>query len=276
MILLYLILIICVIIWLKFGQSLESVQYYHNKLLKSFDWSELEGLKYCIYSSILYSGSYLDTNEKIFKLYGPNYTRHFQPIGLISRKKDNYLIIALKSTANLNDVLVSVNHQLIDIPEGQIHQGYYENALEILPSILNIIRYFPEKELFLTGHSMGGSLVSIVGYLIKKFIKGYKIRIETYGSPKYGNIQLKSYMEKRLEITNYVNEADLVIQKPLDKRYTRIGKVIKHRIDTGNDNVNHGIKVYRECVLKVKESKIPKRGHRFDEIVSRFFFDILG
>ena len=271
----YVILIICIIIWLNFGRSLESVQYYHNKLLQNFDWSELEGLRYCIYSSILYSGSYLSTTEKIFKIHGPNYTRQIQPVGVIIRK-ENYLAIAIKSTANLNDVLVSIDHQLVDIPEGQIHKGYYKNAIEILPYILDIIRYFPEKELFLTGHSMGGSLVSIMGYLIHKFIKGYKIRIETYGSPKYGNIQLKGFMEKILDITNYINDADLVVKKPIDKRYVRIGKVVKHRVDTGNDNVNHGIKVYRECVLKVKESNIPKRGHRFDEIVSRFVFDILG
>lgn len=124
---------------------------------------------------------------------------------------------------------------------------------------------------------MGGALSSIVGFLLCKYYS-YNIKVYSFASPKFGNKQLKYYIEnmKKLKIFNILNEADMVIHKPLNWKYTRIGREIKFRIDTGNDNVNHGIKVYRECVLKTKKSIIPKRGHRIDEILSRWFLDILG
>ena len=296
----YITIVIFSVIWIKFGESLESVQYYHHKLIslewnnyvpsfEDMDYSNKESLtllRCCVLSGIIYSkkDNYIPKSlllpffQKIYKLIGLSYTRKLQTVGYVAKCKD-YLIISLVSTANLNDVLVSTDNKLTDIIEGQIHKGYYIHTLELIPSILKILSLYPNiKKLYITGHSMGGALSSIVGYFINKNFSDYFIKVYTYASPKYGNKQLKYYLEKRKNIVffNTINESDMVIYKPLHWKYTRIGKEINHKIDTGNDNVNHGIKVYRECVLKKEKSEIPKRPHRMDEIISRWFLDILG
>lgn len=296
---LYVILIIFVIIFNFFGKSLESVQYYHHKLMFELEWdnekplwvhgysqkNSLILLKCCVFGSILQSQGkesllfmYVPCFfKRIFSIDGLSWTRDIQRVGYMATC-DDFFIISLFSTSNISDVLFSTNNKLIDIDDGQVHEGYYVHTFEFLGCVLRNLKCFPSiKKLFITGHSMGGSLGSILGYILNKFFL-YDVKIYTFGSPKFGNNQMKHYIQKskNIEIWNVINSADLVPYKPSNWKYTRIGKTIKHRIDTGNDNVNHGIKVYREIVLRKEKSAIAKRPHRIDEIISRFFLDILG
>ena len=68
------------------------------------------------------------------------------------------------------------------------------------------------------------------------------------------------------------------MHKPVDPQYHRVGKDIHWKLDSGNDNVNHGIRTYKECVLEIKQedSSIKKRMHRLDEIISRGVLDLLS
>jgi triacylglycerol lipase len=280
-------------IWIYFGKSLEDIQYFHNKLLE-LDWGKsmyvsfnlfeynttesLSMLRYCVFSSVVYANNFScvlnRTFKKIYKLYD---TKEIN-VGFMT-KNDNHFVVTLVSTANLGDVLVSADTNLIDIEDGQVHKGYYNHTLELICPILKVLALYPNvRNIFITGHSMGGALACLVGYFINKHIGNYNIKIYTYGSPKYGNKQLKYYLEnqERLKIFNVMNSFDIIIKKPLFWKYTTIGEKIVHSIDTGNDNVNHGIKVYRECVLKVKETLIPRRAHRFDEIIFKIVLDLFS
>lgn len=272
-----------------FGISLGSVQYYHNKLLYEMDWEDdtlvwknfyneniaLTLLKYCVISSSI-SSSISVFNYDLHKIEGYSFTRQNQIIGY-GRKVDDFIVLSLISTSNISDVLFSLNNDLVDIDDGQIHRGYYVHTMEFLSSILMFMnKYSGIRKLYITGHSLGGALSSVLGYILNKNF-GFEVIVYTYGSPKFGNKQLKHFIEnmKGIKIYNVINSADVVTNKPTNWKYVRIGNEIKNRCDTGNDNVNHGIKVYRD-VVKNRKSNVPKRKHRFDEILQRFFLDILG
>lgn len=297
LLLLYCSLVVFVVILKYFGESLESVQRYHHKLFRREEWENLEWvgeysesrslvlLQCCVLGSIVYSEKKKCINamyvpsffERIFSIEGLSFTRTIQNVGYVGKCSD-FFVISLVSTANISDVMFSTSNDLIDVEDGQIHEGYYTHTLEFLGSVLNaLVKYRDIKKIFITGHSMGGSLGCILGYLLNKHFC-YDVEVYTYASPKFGNNQLKYYIDKckNLKIYNTINLADLVVYKPNNWKYVRIGKTIEHRIDTGNDNVNHGIKVYREIVLKKEKSSIVKREHRVDEVMSRFFLDILG
>lgn len=287
------ILIYCLILY--FGNSLEQVQYFHCKIMDNWegikDLSLCWDLKYskqnalsllylCVLGSVLYSGvSFIKKPsfvEDIEIMYGYSFSMKKSKIGYILNNSD-FLVIVLFSTSNLSDVLFSLMNTLIDIDDGQIHEGYYMHTIEFLPNILECLsKYEHKKKIYVTGHSLGGSLGSVLGYLLSKFFN-YSVCVYTFGSPKFGNNQLKFKIEsmKNIVIWNTINEADKIPEKPNNWKYTRIGKTVKRRVDTGNDNVNHGIKVYKE-IVEESETKIKKRKHRFDEILSRVFLDILG
>jgi len=282
---LYVVLVIIYVIWIYFGESLINVQRWHQKLLLEYKWEDpkLFFLRTCALSSVLIGTNFRFPPRslipkgqlKIYRLLGYTFSRKNQNVGFVSVGEE-FTTVTLASTSNLSDVFFSMYNNLIDIEEGCIHEGYYKHSLEIFPNLMKIIHLQPNKNIVLTGHSLGGVLASILGYMLSRY--NFKVNVHTFGSPKFANNQLKHFIEKieNLKIVNVVNTADAVTKKPSNWKYTRVGDTIEGRIDTGNDNVNHGIKVYREILLGVEKTKIGKRGHRIDEILGRWFLDILG
>lgn len=288
------IFIITLVTFLRyFNDNLESVQVYHNRLL-DYSWKhEQLDLYYCCLASIIRK------NAKSIKIplrencidfiYGYNYNDIPEIVGIIINEN----IIVFISTANLDDILSSLESQQKEIPQGMIHYGYDKRFQRIYNSLMkNLIKYrssgcsdnlsddrsdnrSSEQKLTLIGHSLGGVMASIAGFYLNLDFN-FNVKVRTYGSPKWGNRQLKRFIETKenISITNYINTSDPVIYKP-GNNYLRIGKTISGHIDTGNDNVNHGIKVYRELVVNNFDFKTKTRNHRFDEIISRKIMNML-
>jgi len=292
---LYLLLIIIFIIWIKFTKSFEELQYYSTYFI-DYDWKEdnlttenffnytedksLSLLKCCVLSSIIYSNELNFSNpsyfNKVYKLDCLTFLRNKKIKGFLATSKD-FVVISIVSTSNMEDILVSSNANKIDIEDGEIHEGYYTQAIEILTKITEILSNHRDiKKIYLSGHSFGGTIISIIGYLLAKN-DYHDVCCYSFGGVKYGDKTLKYNIEKmtNLKIYNILNIADLIIHKPLINNFIRIGEDIKHRIDTGNDNLNHSIKVYRECVLKVENSEIKGRSNRFYENIFRMVLDFI-
>lgn len=203
---------------------------------------------------------------------------HDECIGFYMKHKDKH-IISISGTTTLSDVYISMNTELIHVMEGRFHKGYFDYALTILPQIINIIQTYSIQTLYLTGHSMGGAVISILSYLISYNFQTINIHVYTFGVPKYTTKTMNQYFKsKQINIIHYLNEADPVIYKPLIEDLTRVGKCIYYKVDTGNDNINHSMKAYKECILRTppEKSKLKKRLHTCGELLSRIFLDILG
>ncbi|KAG0683261.1 hypothetical protein C6P40_002122 [Pichia californica] len=78
-----------------------------------------------------------------------------------------------------------------------IHKGFYDGSKEIydamFPKLLSLIKEYPDFKIVLTGHSLGGAIVPLLG--IELFILGYKPIVATFGSPKIGNKRFKKWMD---------------------------------------------------------------------------------
>lgn len=336
----YILIVIVYCICQYFGSSLESVQYFHNKLYDpeltidklifetkfetKFDTKfetkfdkqvSLILLNCCVMSSIIYSerDKFYDfeinpqnprnqnqknqsqkiQNQKnqIQKIQGCTFTYKSQTIGFVSLQDPlhgaPFAVITCVSTSCLSDVIFSSFNKLIDVDDGKIHEGYYIHAMEFIPDVLKILSSRMDiRRLYITGHSLGGTLASIVGYLLSTHF-GYDSVIYAFGSPKFGDCDTKKSIESssNIVIHNVLNTADLIINKPSNRKYVRIGNNVRVRKDTGNNNVNHGIKIYRKILLDINSDRGSKnrsdeetctRPHRFDEILSRMFLDLLG
>jgi triacylglycerol lipase len=293
----YIILILLFCIWSKFGKSFENIQYYTTGLL-DYDWNNknltsdnffeynknksLTLLKCCVLSSIMYSNplNFIECKSfnKVYQLKSYTFSRMRQTFGFIALC-DDFWVISIKSTSNLDDIFTSSHNNLIDVDEGEIHQGYYIQSIELLNDIYEILlKHKNIKKVYITGHSLGGTLANVIGYLLAKILKCYQICVYSYASIKFGNKLLKYNIEKikNLKIFNIINKADMVTLKPINNLYKRIGETIEHRIDTGNDNVNHGIKVYRSCILKENKIPIKNRKSNFNEKFFRTVIDLMG
>jgi hypothetical protein len=200
-------------------------------------------------------------------------------MGVCLKHESNALIISLNSTMCFNDVLTNLQTKLVPFYQGKVHKGYFTRILELFDNLHETLKKSNRRILYLTGHSMGGALVTILAHWIYiKFPNRYIIHVYTFGSPKYCDHTFHEWSTNQctIKIFNYLNICDPVIYKPVKSEYTRTGKNFLWNIDTKNDNVNHGIRAYKECVQLEPQTKIKKRIHRYDEILSRFFLDLFS
>lgn len=291
MIIIFIILIYILVIY--FDRSLEKTQKYHLKILKPVNWNNFkfhhkteynnnlakELLNMCCLSSCVYSKfSDLPT---VYSISSNSFCKETRNVGIF-KVINECLYVSLVSTCNLEDVCYSIDKIFVTETSKcgysfKVHRGYFKKANEIYSSITKNTEYLKLKfnKVVLCGHSFGGVLATIVGYLFSKFTD-FSILVYTFGSPKFGNTQMSFYVGncKQLNIFNIINLPDHVVHKPSDWRFMRVGKEIQFDYDTGNDNVNHGIKVYTQ--LLNNERNILKRNNRLDEIMSKFVLDMLG
>lgn len=269
-------IIILYIIWISFGSSLKNVQYYCTKYLY-LDYGDgsnnyLNALKWCTLNCILFSNrpffEYLISDAKIL----------YDDTGVAAGffKRDGcQLIISFISTANLDHVKIATENSVNYLG---FHTGYYRRTENLLKKYIYDLENI--DEIILCGHSMAGAMSGIASYLLSYRYPFSSIKNYTFGSPKF--CTKEPNWKSNIEYFDFTNSADPVIYKPLDERYIRLsteqvgGEFISRHLDTGNDNVNHSIKVYREVALKKDKTDIPRRPHRANEILSRWFLDMLG
>jgi len=108
----------------------------------------------------------------------------------------------------------------------KVHVGFYktlykENLFFNLLEDLNILlKEYPEYDLYITGHSLGGGLTTLFGYLISDHIDK-NITLITFASPRVGNKKwAKDFNEKEnLRHFRFVNQKDIVTAVPYFNYY---------------------------------------------------------
>jgi hypothetical protein len=280
---LYIVLIVLLVLLKYFNDSLESVQRYHYRLL-DYPWDNTSNqmlLRYCCLSSVIKQNPsvriYCPVIKKIKLIQGLQ-RGAIETTG-ISFVKDRKMHLVFVSTSNLDDVLYGLLKCMTETKFGMVHGGYHTKFIEMYTSILYILHEQSGEfdSILCCGHSLGGVMASIAGlYLEGNF--GYRTEVFTFGAPRWCNCQVKHYTSKRknLKITNYINTADPITQHPRSSVFVTAGDNVFGRIDTKNDNVNHGIKVYREIVSGNTNYRVAARKHRIDEVISRIILDLFS
>lgn len=291
---LYINLILFSCIWINFGKSFGNIQY-NTTCLLNLEWpkninsemffkynknNSLILLKCCVLSSIIYSNHVnfkkCDFFERVYTIESYSFSRQMHKFGFLAICK-NFMILSIKSTSNLDDIFVSSDTNFVDIDDGEIHRGYYTQSIELLPNIYEkLIKHKEIKDIFICGHSLGGTLSTVIGYLLAKFLPNYRICVYNYASIKFGNKLLKYNIEKmkNFKIFNIINKSDLVVHKPSFSEFKRIGYVIEYKIDTGSHNSNHSIRTYRNCICDFKNFKNFNKKD-INQNIFRFVLDLI-
>ena len=103
--------------------------------------------------------------------------------------------IQVKKITPYNNIYISVS------------KGFYTDYLYVKTEILNNLsileRKYNNSNIFLTGHSLGAALSTLLAYDIINEFDNYKLKyLVTYGSPRVGNIYF-SYIMKNYHYTSY-------------------------------------------------------------------------
>lgn len=125
---------------------------------------------------------------------------------LISNEQEQ--VIAVRGTANANNVMVDLDLQLeVDTITGiEIHQGFARASQSVWQDVQS--RLSKDKPIRTTGHSLGGAVALVLAMYLDK--QGYQLTdVTTYGQPKVTNVSgAKAF--SHLPLTRVVTPLDIV------------------------------------------------------------------
>ena len=103
-----------------------------------------------------------------------------------------------------------------------IHNGFYQqlyinhNFDRIKSKLLILLLEYPDYEINIIGHSLGGALSTLFGYLLAKSITN-KVTIISLGSPRVGNYYFKLDFDSQSNLKHYriSNNRDVITSVPM-------------------------------------------------------------
>ncbi len=125
------------------------------------------------------------------------------------------IVIAFRGTEadDWNDLKADINalHALAETV-GRVHRGFKQEADDLWPLLEKILES-NSKNLWFTGHSLGGAMATICGgRCLLSRIKSSPTQIQTFGSPRVGN---KRYINHaKVDYIRWVNNNDIVTRSP--------------------------------------------------------------
>jgi hypothetical protein len=95
-----------------------------------------------------------------------------------------------------------------------VHMGFHASWLHtrehVLPELEKTKAFFPDYQLTLVGHSLGGAVAALAG--LDLLARGYSPQITTYGEPRIGNAALAEYLDCRFDLNGGLPDNDTDLQ----------------------------------------------------------------
>jgi predicted lipase len=95
-----------------------------------------------------------------------------------------------------------------------VHMGFHASWIHtrphVLPELEKAKAFFPDYQLTLVGHSLGGAVAALAG--LDLLARGYDPQITTFGEPRTGNAALAKYVDSRFKLKGDVPENDTRLQ----------------------------------------------------------------
>ena len=152
--------------------------------------------------------------------------------GFIAEDAGGASIIAVKGTASLADALEDACvMQSSFLGKYPVHTGFREEFDCVWPAVRAYVTANPARPLFVTGHSLGGAIATLVALALKKEL-GRDVSLVTFGSPRVGDRTFVREFDRDVPLSvRVVRDNDLVPRVPTTD-YAHV-KTLLHLDDEG-------------------------------------------
>lgn len=141
---------------------------------------------------------------------------------------DHTVVIAFRGTDDPRDWLVNSDAAPQSVPHGVVHRGFYQGMKDLYPEVATAATAHgaDEKNLWLTGHSLGGALAAAFAYETLAEGSLRPAGVVTFGQPLLADAALGAHLSDQLggNYVRFVNERDVVTRVP--PGYAHFGKLI--------------------------------------------------
>ena len=144
-------------------------------------------------------------------------------VGITISKKNKRLNVIFRGTESYTDwkydLMVTKRRLEKNI---YVHNGFYQqlfrnnNFDKIKNKLLNLLKENSDYEINIVGHSLGGALSVLYGYLLSKTITN-QINIISLGSPRVGNYDFRQDFDSQSNLKHYriTNNRDVITAVPM-------------------------------------------------------------
>ena len=125
-------------------------------------------------------------------------------------------VVVFRGTDDNFDWFCNLNNFTTPTPQGPIHRGFQKAYLPLKPQIIKLLSRQQPKQLWLTGHSLGGALAVVCGH---DLIDNEQLDVQgviTFGQPMIASEQLAIHLDRVFlgRFAHFVNESDIVPRVP--------------------------------------------------------------
>ena len=129
---------------------------------------------------------------------------------------DQFIFVVFRGTESEADL--EANKTFVLMPwagSGRTHHGFTTGVMETLPEIKKYIGTFGcNKQLVITGHSMGGAMASMTAMLLYQQEEPQRSTVYTFGQPRTGDATFAEDYSGMRSTWRFVNDNDPVARLP--------------------------------------------------------------
>lgn len=212
--------------------------------------------------SMLYARGW--TIEKI-----SNQTNRAYAKGYLVSKGDTK-ILAIAGTENLKDIEINFrvgrvhlyDDTTLAIDEKKsgdkifVHRGFRDYADVILGDGLGdrlktSLKQNPNEKLYLTGHSLGGSVAIVTALRLADAGFGKdRVKVISFGAPAVGSRALANVYTDKIDLTRVEMRGDVVKKSLRVLGYVHFGKAVTYKQNITDDHFEHKMAVYLDCAIR--------------------------
>lgn len=179
--------------------------------------------------------------------------------------KGNVKILAVAGTENLKDVEVDFrvgrvhlnDNTTLDEKEKNVgdklfvHRGFRDYADVVLSDgLAERLKSF-DGTLYLTGHSLGGSVATIMAIrLTDSGVDKNRLKVITFGAPAVGSHALANVYNDKLDLTRVVMSGDVIKKSLRALGYVHLGKALTYQQNITSKHMAHKMAVYLDCAIR--------------------------
>ena len=159
-----------------------------------------------------------------------------------------------------------------DVSDGIfVHRGFRDYADAALSGgvsdyIINELNSNPNETLYVTGHSLGGSVAMVTAArLCDMGVDKNRMKVITFGALAVGNKAMAKFYEDKLDLTRIEVKGDVVRKLFEPFGYVQFGDEVKYKPVKDVEQYEHKMTLYFDCAIR---NYFDAGGFDFPEIVS--------